>query len=99
MSRALAAWDVVRQGPRRVFGRGATVVQHDRFRWFATGARHEGLNGGFVRPGTPAVPVEDVSRTFQRLGVPRAVAHRLGFRPVGRVRRYVWTRPMPEMRP
>lgn len=31
---------------------------------------YEGLNGVFIAPGTPAVPVEDALRTFQRLGVP-----------------------------
>jgi ribosomal protein S18 acetylase RimI-like enzyme len=49
---------------------GATVVQHDRIRWFATGVGYEGLNGVFISPGTPAVPVEDAVRTFQRLRVP-----------------------------
>lgn len=31
---------------------------------------YEGLNGVFVAPGTPAVPVEDALRTFAQLGVP-----------------------------
>jgi ribosomal protein S18 acetylase RimI-like enzyme len=31
---------------------------------------YEGLNGVFIGPGTPAVPVEDAVRTFQRLRVP-----------------------------
>ncbi|HEX5403239.1 MAG TPA: GNAT family N-acetyltransferase [Pseudonocardiaceae bacterium] len=67
---ALSAWNVVWQGCAAYAAGGATVVQDDRIRWFATGVDYEGLNGVFIRPGTPAVPVEDALRTFQRMRVP-----------------------------
>lgn len=49
---------------------GATVVERDRIRWFATGVGYEALNGVFIAPGTPSEPVEDAQRTFHDLGVP-----------------------------
>lgn len=67
---ALRAWDVVWQGCAAYAASGATVVERDRIRWFATGVGYEGLNGVFVAPGTPAVPVEDATRTFHDLRVP-----------------------------
>jgi ribosomal protein S18 acetylase RimI-like enzyme len=67
---ARSAWDVVWQGCAAYSGAGATVVDDDRFRWFATGVDYEGLNGVFIRPGTPAVPVEAALRTFQQVRVP-----------------------------
>ena len=67
---ALPAWGVLWAGCAAYSAAGATVVQHDRIRWFATGVGYEGLNGVFVAPGTAAVPVEDALRTFQRLRVP-----------------------------
>ena len=70
MTRALAAWDVVWQGCAAYSATGATVVQRDRIRWFATGVGYEGLNGVFVAPGTAAEPVEDALRTFHDLRVP-----------------------------
>jgi ribosomal protein S18 acetylase RimI-like enzyme len=70
ITRALAAWDVVWQGCAAYATSGATVVEHHRIRWFATGVGYEGLNGVFVPPGTPAEPVEDAVRTFHELGVP-----------------------------
>jgi hypothetical protein len=69
-TRALFAWDVVWQGCAAYSAAGATVVEDDPCRWFATGVHYEGLNGVFVHPGSPAEPVEDAIRTFQRLGVP-----------------------------
>jgi ribosomal protein S18 acetylase RimI-like enzyme len=70
MTGARPAWDVLWQGCAAYSGAGATVVDDDRIRWFATGVGYEGLNGVFVGPGTPAVPVEDALRTFQRTRVP-----------------------------
>lgn len=67
---ALAAWDVLWQGCAAYSVVGATVVQRDRIRWFATGVGYEGLNGVFIAPGTPAEPVEDALRTFHDLRVP-----------------------------
>lgn len=67
---ALTAWDTIWQGCAAYSTAGATVVHRDRIRWFATGVGYEGLNGVFVAPGTPAVPVEDALRTFQDLRVP-----------------------------
>jgi ribosomal protein S18 acetylase RimI-like enzyme len=61
---------VLWQGCAAYSAAGATVVQHDRIRWFATGVGYEGLNGVFIDPGTPAVPVEDALRTFHHLRVP-----------------------------
>lgn len=70
ITRALAAWDVLWQGCAAYSLVGATVVQRDRIRWFATGVGYEGLNGVFVGPGTAPEPVEDALRTFHRLRVP-----------------------------
>lgn len=67
---ARSAWDVLWQGCAAYSAAGATVVQHDRIRWFATGVDYEGLNGVFIGPGTPAVPVEAALRTFHQLRVP-----------------------------
>jgi ribosomal protein S18 acetylase RimI-like enzyme len=67
---ALPAWDTLWQGCAAYGTAGATVVDGDRIRWFATGVGYEGLNGVFVAPGTPAAPVEDALNTFRRLGVP-----------------------------
>lgn len=67
---ALSAWDVVWQGCAAYSAAGATVVEGDRIRWFATGVDYEGLNGVFIGPGTPPVPIEDALRTFHRLRVP-----------------------------
>lgn len=67
---ALSAWQVLWQGCAAYSAAGATVVEHDRIRWFATGVGYEGFNGVFVAPGTAAVPVEDALRTFHHLRVP-----------------------------
>ncbi len=67
---AWPAWDTLWLGCAAYSTAGATVVHGDRIRWFATGVGYEGLNGVFVAPGTPAVPVEDALRTFHQLGVP-----------------------------
>jgi ribosomal protein S18 acetylase RimI-like enzyme len=70
MTPALTAWDTIWQGCAAYAIAGATVVHRDRIRWFATGVGYEGLNGVFIAPGTPAVPVEDALRTFHDLRVP-----------------------------
>lgn len=83
---ALPAWDVLWQGCAAYSAAGATVVHHDRIRWFATGVGYEGLNGVFIGPGTPAVPVEDALRTFHQLRVPalwHVVANGDGSAPTG----------------
>lgn len=67
---AWPAWDTLWQGCAAYRAAGATVVHSHQVRWFATGVDYEGLNGVFVAPGTPAVPVQDALRTFHRLGVP-----------------------------
>jgi GNAT superfamily N-acetyltransferase len=69
-SPARSAWDALWAGCAAYSAAGATVVHDQDVRWFATGVDYEGLNGVFVAPGTPAVPVEDADRTFHRMGVP-----------------------------
>jgi ribosomal protein S18 acetylase RimI-like enzyme len=67
---ALTAWDTVWRGCAAYSAAGATVMHGERIRWFATGVDYEGLNGVFVAPGTPVVPVPAAARTFDALGVP-----------------------------
>lgn len=67
---ALTAWDTVWRGCAAYSAAGATVVDGDRIRWFATGVDYEGLNGVFVAPGTPAVLVSGAVRAFDALRVP-----------------------------
>ena len=86
ITRALAAWDVLWQGCAAYSAAGATVVQRDRIRWFATGVGYEGLNGVFVGPGTHAGPVEDAMTNVS----PPAGAGAVARRPwTGRTRRMV----------
>ncbi|HEX5115326.1 MAG TPA: GNAT family N-acetyltransferase [Pseudonocardiaceae bacterium] len=69
-SPARSAWDALWAGCAAYSAAGATVVHDSDVRWFATGVGYEGLNGVFIAPGTPAVPVEAARRTFHRMGVP-----------------------------